>query len=235
MNGDPEDDLILVEDSPTLHGVRRILLNRAPANAFDLAYYRMLADRLEEIGTSGTRVLQIGSAIPKFFSAGRDLREPPTQAAELPARHREVTRLYRTLMDLPCPTIAVVEGHALGAGCVVATLADIRVASPSATFGIPEVRAGSVGGARHLARLLPWGLVRQMALTAQSISAKQAHSHGMVALSMNDTDAWSLADDMAGQIIAFDPQVVTRVKQALNVSENLTLWDGFATELASRE
>lgn len=214
-------------------GVLRLLLDRPPANAFDLAFYDELGGALRAIAAAPPRALQLGSAVPRFFSGGRDLNEPPTPPEARPERHRVVTDLYRTLHGLPCPTIAVVEGHALGAGCVIASLCDFRIATPAASFGLPEVKAGSVGGARHLLRLLPAGVVRGMALSARPLPAARAAAFGMCDLVEPGQEPWAVADELAREVAAFDAATVARVKQALNDGEDAGLWDGFAIELAA--
>lgn len=224
---------ITVQGVDGVPGALRLVLDRPPANAFDLLLYEELGGVLRAIGAAPPRCLEIGSALPRFFSGGRDLKEPPTPPTDLPERHRAVTELYRTLHGLECPTIAIVEGYALGAGCVIASLCDFRVATSAAAFGLPEVKAGSVGGARHLLRLLPHGVVRGMALSARPLPATRGAALGMCDLVDDDQDPWAAADELAREVAAFDADTVARVKRALNDSEDAALWDGFAIELAA--
>src|SRR3546814_9114796 len=81
---------------------------------------------------------------------------------------------------LPMPVIAVIDGYALGAGMVIASLCDLRIASDEARFGLPEIAGGTVGGARHLLRVLPQGTVRHLALTGEHLSAERARELGFV-------------------------------------------------------
>src|SRR3546814_11620425 len=78
------------------------------------------------------------------------------------------------------PVIAVIDGYALGAGMVIASLCDLRIASDEARFGLPEIAGGTVGGARHLLRVLPQGTVRHLALTGEHLSAERARQLGFV-------------------------------------------------------
>src|SRR3546814_3610626 len=70
--------------------------------------------------------------------------------------------------------IGVFDGYALGAGMVTSSLCDLRIASDEARFGLPEIAGGTVGGARHLLRVLPQGTVRHLALTGEHLSAERA-------------------------------------------------------------
>jgi enoyl-CoA hydratase len=195
-----------------------------------LGFYLELASALEALAGTNIRCLQLGSALAKFFSGGRELSEPPPADGPAVARRREiVTNLYDCLLRFPVSTIAVVEGYALGTGCVLASVCDIRVASETAMFGLPEVRAGSVGGARHLMRLLPHGVVWRMALTGEPITAQEAERHGLATV-LPARNVWEEADRIARQIADFDPAMVCRVKRALWAAEDLTLADGVAVE-----
>jgi enoyl-CoA hydratase len=216
-------------------GVTRVLLDRPPANAFDLGFYQELLEVVCAIAGSPPRCVELGSKVRGFFSGGRDLKEPsPATTEQLSERQSVVTSLYDTLQHLPCVTIAVIEGYALGTGCVIASLCDIRLATSDAVFGLPEIRAGSVGGARHLMRVLPHSIVRRMALTAEPITAQQACAHGFVDLVAPNVPVWSEADRLAQAINGLDSDMVVRVKRALDDSEELPLREGFAVELAMR-
>lgn len=215
-------------------GVHRVLINRPPANAFDLGLYRTLTTALLSITRGGTfcSSVQIGSKLPRFFSAGRDIKEPEaTSAAGLEGRRQTVLSLFEAISEMPCPTLAVVDGYALGVGAVIASLCDIRLASPSSKFGIPEVAAGSIGGARQLMRLLPLGVVRRMALTGLPIDASEASRLGFAELVPDGTDLWAEANRLSEVISKLDRGNVERVKAALNAVEPLSLAEGVGVEM----
>ena len=215
-------------------GVTRVLLNRPPVNAFDLAYYQELRSTLTAVASSTPRCLLLGSAMARYFSAGRDLKETlPTSSQGLAQRRIVLGGLYDDLLNFPCLTVAVVEGHALGAGCVLASVCDIRIATEAARFGLPEVKAGSVGGARHLERLLPRGVVRRMALTGESLDGHQAERYGLAEL-VAPGQAWVEAEQLAARVAELDPDTVRRVKRALTAGEDHPLSVGLDAEWAMR-
>ena len=229
----PRDASLIVCETRTA-GIVRVLLNRPPANAFDLSLYEEFAAVLDSLASADPvpQCVQIGSAVDRFFSGGRDLKEPaPSDESAVVNRQATVTALYQRLYDFPTPVIAVIEGYALGTGCVIASMCDIRVASTGASFGLPEVRAGSIGGARHLMRLLPQGTVREMMFTGKAMGAARAHALGLVDMLAPPEDVWEAADQAAASICECDTEIVIRTKIAMNRSEGLPLWDGFAAEL----
>src|SRR3546814_10482924 len=116
---------------------------------------------------------------------------------------------------------------------VIASLCDLRIASDEARFGLPEIAGGTVGGARHLLRVLPQGTVRHLALTGEHLSAERARELGFVEQVVPSASLWDQADRLAASICGFDPSVTAQVKQVLNETEELPLWDGFAHELAA--
>jgi enoyl-CoA hydratase len=88
--------------------------------------------------------------------------------------------MFHSVRHCAIPVIAAVNGPALGAGCVLASVCDIRIASENATFGLPEINVGRCGGTAHMARHVPQGLLRRMFFTGTPISAQEAYRVGFV-------------------------------------------------------
>lgn len=116
----------------------------------------------------------------KSFIGGADIRE---MAALTPATAETfITRLHAMcacLRDLPVPVIARINGYAIGAGLEVAAACDLRVASNSAVFGMPEVKVGipSVIEAALLPSLIGWGRTRELLYLGENIGWSSASSH----------------------------------------------------------
>lgn len=130
------------------------------------------------------KVLILTGAGERAFIAGADIKSmagrSPMEARRLSARG---TKILRSLETLEKPTIAAVNGFALGGGCEVAMACSIRLASANAQFGQPEINLGIIpgyGGTQRLPRLVGSGRALEMLLTGDSISADEAFRIGLV-------------------------------------------------------
>lgn len=132
------------------------------------------------------RVVLVTGDHPKAFCVGADIAAwaglSPADFARKWVRggHRIFDRLAR----LPKPTIAVLNGHAFGGGLELAAACDIRVMAPTARIALPEAGVGVVpgwSGTQRLSRLLPEGVIKEMALFGRQMSAERAHQLGFVA------------------------------------------------------
>ena len=142
---DLEDTTILIADKGA---IRTITLNRPERrNAMTPQMQLELIAALEEAATSGCRVLVLRGA-GEAFCAGLDLsslQEMNTKTApEFHSDAERIARLFRSLYELPLPTIAEVRGAAVGGGTGLATICDFTLAEPAAKFGYTEVRIGFV-------------------------------------------------------------------------------------------
>jgi enoyl-CoA hydratase len=215
-------------------GVAKILIDRPPVNAFNFAFYGQMADELAELAArDDVGCLLLGSAIDKIFSGGADIKDFKAQAAKPDsgeAREATVTRFQHAVREFPYPTIAVVDGAAVGAGCVLATLCDIRVTSTRAWFTIPEIDVTRVGGAHHTRRLLPEGEMRKLFFTAQRLSADRAYQLGFSQELVEPDQVWEVANRMAATIAAKSPIGLRLGKRAVNDTEDLSLWEAYNLE-----
>ena len=215
-------------------GIARIVLDRKPVNAFDFAFYGHMAAALDELAArDDAGVLLIGSAIDKVFSAGADINDFKAVAAKPDSgetREAAVSRMLHGVREFPYPTIAVVDGAAVGAGAVLASLCDIRVASTRAWFSIPEIDVTRIGGAHHLRRLLPEGELRRLFFTAGRLQAERAYQVGLVQELTDPAEVWAAAQGMAAAIAAKSKVGLRLGKRALNDAEYLSLWDGYTLE-----
>ncbi len=160
-----------------------LTLSRPQAlNTFDLELMDEHRRRLEEFEADDDQWVLIYTGEGRAFSAGVDIKK----AAEFlhwdpEDRHR--TWVTPASMNISKPTIAAVNGHALGGGCELALGCDIRIASEAAVFGLPEVLLGALpggGGTQTLPRLVGLGDALLMLLTGQSVSAAEALRIGLV-------------------------------------------------------
>ena len=154
-------------------------------NALDVATLTELRDRLRELAQDdGVRAVILTGAGEKAFVAGADIKYMSsldvTQAKEWGALGHEAGRLLETM---PKPTIAAVNGFALGGGCELALACDIRYAAASAKLGQPEVNLGIIpgwGGTQRLARVCGLGVAKELIFTGRVVDADEALRIGLV-------------------------------------------------------
>jgi enoyl-CoA hydratase/carnithine racemase len=118
-------------------GTARLTLQRAPANAVDLAFAHALTDRIGELAADLPAAV-LFTGIEGFFCAGADLKRPPLGAGGVAA----INHLTHDLYALPCPLIGAITGHAIGIGFVLTLCCDARIASDAGRYGLNEVGLG---------------------------------------------------------------------------------------------
>ena len=130
------------------------------------------------------RALVITGSGEKAFVAGADIGEMSTltkEGGEAFGKHGN--NVFRAIETLPIPTIAAVNGFALGGGCELSMSCDIRICADTAVFGQPEAGLGitpGFGGTQRLARLVSPGMAKQLIYTAKNIKADEAYRIGLV-------------------------------------------------------
>lgn len=157
-----------------------LTLHRPPLNIVSIALMGELQRALAQVAAAqGLKVLLI-AARGRAFCAGTDIREHlPPHVGALLAEFRQV---ILQLLDLPCPSIAVVQGDALGGGCELVAACDLVVASDTARFGQPEIKLGVFPPIANvlLPRLLGPRRAAELILLGEPISARQALDWGLV-------------------------------------------------------
>lgn len=216
----------------TIDKVLLVTLDRPPVNTLLLDTYRELASIFDGIGLrTDVNCVVFTAAGSKAFCAGLDLREfASARLEDDPARAAVVRHCFAALRHCSLPVIAAVNGPALGAGCVLTSVCDIRIASDNATFGLPEINVGRCGGTAHMGRHLPPGVLRRMFFTGQPIDAAEAYRLGYVDRVVTGQDLLPAALDMAALIAGKAPLGLRLGKAALNEIETLPVEEGYASE-----
>jgi enoyl-CoA hydratase len=208
-----------------------VTINRPPVNALTLALYGEIADLFTEIGNRDIGCVVLTSAGDRAFCAGLDLKEfLAATVEEDPARAQIVRRMFAAVRHCAVPVIAAVNGPALGAGCVLASVCDIRIAAERATFGMPEINVGRCGGTAHMGRHIPQGLLRLMFFTGEPVGAQEMHRVGFVQEVVAGAALMPRALALAAVIGSKAPLGLRRGKQALNQVESLPVDEGYAVE-----
>ncbi len=137
--------------------------------------------------------------------------------------HRGIQRIPRALHGLDVPLIAAVNGPAIGAGCDLACMCDIRIASNRASFAESFVRVGIIpgdGGSWLLPRIVGYARAAEMAFTGESVDAKHAFNIGLVSKVVPHEKLMESALDLAGRIAANPPQVLRWTKRLLKEAQH---------------
>lgn len=213
-------------------GVAEITIDCPPVNAITLDIYQQIGEAFEASETwDDIHCIVFTGAGTRAFCAGLDLNEfLEATTAEDPARARVVRRCFTSIREAAIPTIAAVNGPALGAGAVLASVCDIRIAADSARFGMPEINVGRCGGAAHMGRHIPQGMLRRMFFTGEPIDAQEAWRLGFVQEITSPEALMDTARSLAQTIASKSPLGLRYGKQALNQIEFLPVDEGYAIE-----
>eukprot|EP00980_Cylindrotheca_fusiformis_P028239 scaffold22589_cov138-Cylindrotheca_fusiformis.AAC.2 len=183
---------------------------------------QQLQDSLTSIeADASTRCVVLSSSSDKVFSAGADLKERKEMTLE---QAEDFVTLLRTTMErvssLPIPVLAAVEGVALGGGLELALAADIRIASSTATFGLPETSLAilpGAGGTQRLPRIVGLSKAKELIWTARRIQGDEAYyEYGLVNKVVPPGEAVATALEWAHQIAANGPVAIRASKEAIH-------------------
>jgi 2-(1,2-epoxy-1,2-dihydrophenyl)acetyl-CoA isomerase len=211
-------------------GVATLTLNRPEVrNALDMAMRQHLEAALTALdGDSGVRVLVVRGA-GEHFSSGGDvklMRDNPMTAAEGQSRVEAMNRAIMALARFRTPTIAMVEGAAVGAGCNLALACDLVVASERARFGEVFARIGLIpdaGGTYFLPRRVGLARAKELVFTADIIDAREAERIGLINRVVPPPDLERETYALARRIADGPPRVLASAKALLDRAPGLDL------------
>lgn len=197
--------------------------NPAKLNCFTVEMLAQLASHLETVeANQDVRAVILTGEGDRAFCSGADINAwgglSPADFARNWVRggHRVFDRLAR----LGKPTIAALNGHAFGGGLELAATCDIRVITPKATIALPEAGVGIVpgwSGSQRLARLIPEGLLKEMALFGRRIDASRLLSCGFVAEVTEDVRA--TAQEIAEKAATLSPRATEITKAMIHAGQ----------------
>jgi enoyl-CoA hydratase len=182
-----------------------------------------LRDRLVELARDpGARVVVLTGAGEKAFAAGADIKYMSglgvDEAKEWGALGHEAARLLETM---PKPTIAAVNGFALGGGCELALACDLRYAARTAKLGQPEINLGIIpgwGGTQRLARATTLGFAKELIFTGRVIDAEEAERHGVVNAVFEPGELIEKTMEVANLLASKSPVALAAAKAACNLA-----------------
>lgn len=197
-------------------GVATVTLDRPEArNALDLAMCDALIAAAQGMDEA-VKLVFVRASRP-VFCAGADLKERAGMSeAQVRARRLRAFAAYGALEALPMPAIAVVEGPAVGSGCEIAAACDFIVATPAASFRVPEAIRGTVGATQRLPRILGKRLAKDLMFTGRTLSAEEAERHGLVARLVAADKLEATLADIAKTILAAPAQALQLAKRSID-------------------
>jgi enoyl-CoA hydratase len=202
-------------------------------NALNLETVNSVRESLATLAAdSSVGVLIITGAGEAAFVSGADINDIRTRGREegLAAIN---SSLFAEIERFPRPTIAAINGYALGGGCEVALACDIRIASDTAKFGQPELGLGIIPGAgatQRLPRIIGMGRAKYLILTGEIMDAKQALEIGLVSAVTPPGQLQIRARELAKKILRQGPMAARLAKIALNASARVDMDSGLLIE-----
>jgi enoyl-CoA hydratase len=215
-------------------GVELLILRHPPVNALSRALLDQLDARLSAIAANPKVRSVVLTGDGQYFCAGADVKEMAVlgkeKAPEIQARGQA---LLQRLADLRCPTIAAVNGLAVGGGLELALACDLRISADSAKLGAPEVGLGllpAYGGTQRLPRLVGVAKAKELIFTGALIPAPEALRIGLVNKVVPSGQELRAARDWAHTIAQKAPRAVAGAKQAIHAGLDGTLSEGLQAE-----
>lgn len=194
-----------------------------------------LSAALDRVDLAAVRCLIFTGTGEKAFAAGADIAAmadmSPEEAAAFSRKGNDV---FRRIETFPLPTIAAVNGYALGGGCELAMACDIRLCSENAVFGQPEVTLGvtpGFGGTQRLMRLIGMGKAKELIYSARTVKAPEALEMGLVNAVYPAEELLPAAKKLAARIVKNAPIAVRACKAAMNEGADLPMDEALAAEI----
>lgn len=217
-----------IEDKPILtetkNGILKITLNRpSKLNSITSEMLNTVADTVEKADKEkAVRCIVITGAGDRAFSAGADIDELSKLTS---TKAREYSRAgHNAMMKIKAarkPTLAAINGFALGGGCELASWCDFRVASDKAKLGQPEANLGVIpgwGGTQILAKLIGKQRAKLLIVTGDTITAEEAKQLGLIDRVFPSAEFTVKADEFAARLASGSPTVIMAVKRLTNPS-----------------
>ncbi|WP_217586296.1 enoyl-CoA hydratase-related protein [Lentibacillus saliphilus] len=216
--------------------ITRVTINRpAQLNALNYEVLKILNDTIERLHIDpNVHVVIFTGAGDRAFSAGADLKERKELNEQQVRRNvKLISHVCEGIANLPQPTIAAINGHALGGGFELMLACDFAVTVSAATFGLTETKWGIIpgaGGTQRLPRLIGAMKAKEMILTAQTITAQEAEALGLVLRVVELDQLSSACNTLADSILNNAPIAVRQAKYAIHHGMKTDFTSGLAIE-----
>uniref|UniRef100_A0A3Q0RYP5 AU RNA binding protein/enoyl-CoA hydratase n=1 Tax=Amphilophus citrinellus TaxID=61819 RepID=A0A3Q0RYP5_AMPCI len=225
-SSDSKDDLRVRYLDGEDSGIVVVGINRPKAkNAISKNLVKMMFEAVEDIKTNNkVRSVILCSLVPGIFCAGADLKErAKMHQSEVGPFVSKARALITELGNLPVPTIAAIDGAALGGGLEMALACDIRISSNTAKMGLVETKLAIIpgaGGTQRLPRVIGVSLAKELIFAARVVNGTEAHQMGLVSHSVEQNNsgdaAYLRALELAREINPQGPIAIRMAKLAIN-------------------
>jgi cyclohexa-1,5-dienecarbonyl-CoA hydratase len=208
-----------------MHDVAWITLNRPPLNILTLDIIRELDSALNEAAEQTNLKAVVLAAHGKAFCAGVDVADHTPERVE--PMIREFGQLFSRLRTLPIPTIALVQGAALGGGCELAIACDLVIAAETAKFGQPEIKLGVFPpiAAALFPQLIGHQQTSRLLFSGETINATEAVQLGLVTYVVADDALQAKLDSLLTQYRNMSAAALRITKRAILYGNDLYLRD----------
>jgi enoyl-CoA hydratase len=215
-------------------GIGTIRLDRPPMNAFN----QQVQEELKACAEEAARRADVRAVVvfggEKVFAAGADIKEMVELDAVAMFRYIGVFQeVFTRLEQLPKPTIAAINGYALGGGCELALACDLRIAAEDAQLGQPEILLGVIpgaGGTQRLPRLVGVGRAKDIIYSGRFVSAQEALEIGLVTEVVAAGEVHATAAAMAARFAAGPSVALMAAKQAIDRGSQTDIASGLHIE-----
>ena len=216
--------------------IARVVMHRKGNNAIAEDLMKELAESFNELGNDpAVRVVVLASEYEKYFSVGADLtslagidRDAPDAAEQIALFMRRMNHHFNAIERIPRPTIAAINGHALGGGSELTLCCDFRVMVEDGRARIGQIESGlgimpGAGGTQRLPRLIGEARAKRFIIESTRLSAREAEAVGWVDRAAPPEEFQQAVDELAGRLAKAATFAVAMIKDAIRRGSGLRL------------
>ena len=219
-----------------INRVGYIVMDRPKANCYEINFHRQLVSCVDAANMDDkVKIIVLKSAIPRFFSAGADVKVFSANSTEENKKMVELAKLAANkLSESYKITIAAIAGHALGGGLELALACDMRIAAEGDYFlGLPEIKLGLIpgnGGSQRLIRLIGKSKALELLITGDNIYPAEAYKLGLINRLFKADEFDQNLEDYANKLASGPLQAMAAAKVCVNKGIEMPLEDGLKLE-----
>ncbi|MBI4454553.1 MAG: enoyl-CoA hydratase/isomerase family protein [Acidobacteria bacterium] len=206
-------------------GIARLVMSRPPLNILNTAMLNEINRALDSLADTKEVKALVFSSDQKAFSAGMEMADHTED--KVFSLIDQFQTIFRTLEDLSIPTVAAVQGMALGAGCELAAFCDFVIATGNSVFGQPEIKIGVFPplAAVYFPRLMGARLAAEVLLLGESIDSQKAQQYGLVSKVVSQESIDSEVEALLSKLSSMSGAVLRVATRAMRIGIAATFQD----------